>query len=214
MGGNEVSVLIDISPVLSPRTAVFPGDVPLSRQVALSIAAGANIDLSSITTTVHIGAHADAPNHYVAGGADIATRPLDRYYGPCEVVRVDVPRGGRIRPADLAARVRAPRVLFHTGTFPDPNVWNTDFAALSPELIDTLAEWGVRLVGIDTPSIDLADDKVLNTHLAVARHDLAVLEGVVLDHVPPGLYQLIALPLRLEGADASPVRAVLAPLAG
>jgi arylformamidase len=204
-----MSRLIDISPTLSPRTAVFPGDVPLSRSVALAIADGANIDLSSITTTVHVGAHTDAPSHYAAGGVGISDRPLDRYYGPCQVMRVQVPRGGRIRPENLTEPVRAPRVLFHTGTFPDPDTWNGDFAALSPELVESLAARGVVLVGIDTPSIDLADDKVLNSHRAVARLDLAILEGIVLDHVEPGLYTLIALPLPIEGADASPVRAVL-----
>lgn len=201
--------IVDISPTLSPRIAVWPGDVPFSRQIACSIAGGANIDLSSITTTVHVGAHTDAPNHYVGDGAGIAERPLERYFGPCEVIAVTVGRGERIRPHHLPGPVRAPRVLFHTGTFPDPDHFNTDFAALSPELVDALAAQGVGLVGIDTPSIDLCDDKVLHTHLAVARHDLAILEGIVLDHVEPGLYTLVALPLKLEGADASPVRAVL-----
>jgi arylformamidase len=201
--------LIDISPLVSPRLAVWPGDVPFSRSVALSIEEGANITLSSITSTVHLGAHTDAPNHYVSPGQDIATRPLERYYGPCEVIRVDVGRGERIGPQHLRAPVRAPRVLFRTGTFPDPCDFNEDFAALSPELVRELAGQGVVLVGIDTPSIDLCHDKVLETHLAVAHHDLAILEGILLEHVPPGLYTLIALPLRLEGADASPVRAVL-----
>ena len=201
--------ILDISPMLSPRIGVWPGDVEFSREVALAISGGANIDLSSIRTTVHVGAHADAPSHYVAGGADIAHRPLELYYGPCEVLQVDVGRGERVRPEHLTRPVRAPRVLLRTGTFPDPDDFNEDFAALSPELIEHLAPQGVRLVGIDTPSIDLCHDKVLNTHLAVARHDLAVLEGIVLDSVEPGLYTLIALPLRLEGADASPVRAVL-----
>lgn len=201
--------LIDISPTLSPRIAVWPGDVPFSRQIACAIADGANIDLSSIHTTVHVGAHTDAPNHYVGDGSAIAERPLERYFGPCEVVRVTVGRGERVRPHHLPGPVRAPRVLFRTGTFPDPDHFNRDFAALSPELIDVLAAQGVELVGIDTPSIDLVDDKVLHTHLAVARHDLAVLEGILLDHVAPGLYTLVALPLKIEGADASPVRAVL-----
>jgi arylformamidase len=201
--------LIDISPLVSPKLAVWPGDVPFSRSVALDIAEGANITLSSITSTVHLGAHTDAPNHYVTAGQDIAARPLERYYGPCEVIRVDVGRGGRIGPEHLRGPVRAPRVLFRTGTFPDPCVFNEDFAALSPELVHELASQGVVLVGIDTPSIDLCHDKVLETHLAVARHDLAILEGILLEHVPAGLYTLIALPLRLEGADDSPVRAVL-----
>lgn len=203
--------LIDISPPLSPRIAVWPGDTAFQRTPALQIAEGANIDLSSITTTVHVGAHTDAPSHYVAHGEGIDERPLDLYYGPCEVIRVDVGRGERIRPAHLSAPPRAARVLFHTGTFPDPDHFNEDFAALSPELVEHLVAAGVRLVGIDTPSVDLCHDKVLHTHLAIARHGLAILEGVVLDHVDPGLYTLIALPLRIEGADASPVRAALLP---
>jgi arylformamidase len=100
-------------------------------------------------------------------------------------------------------------VLLRTGTFPDPDQWNEDFAALSPELVHALAAQGVRLVGIDTPSVDPMTSKALEAHNAVADHDMAVLEGVVLDAVPPGLYTLVALPLRIEGADASPVRAVL-----
>lgn len=201
--------LIDISPTLSPRVAVWPGDVPFSRSVALSIANGANIDLSSITTTVHVGAHADAPSHYLRDGATIEARPLERYFGPCEVRWVDVGRGERIRPDHVGAPIRAPRVLFRTGTFPDPDRFDEDFAALSPELVDWVAGQGVVLVGIDTPSIDLCHDKELLTHHAVGRHDLAVLEGVVLDQAPPGTYTLVALPLKIAGADASPVRAAL-----
>jgi arylformamidase len=205
--------LYDLSPPLTPAIAVWPGDVGFSREVALSIASGANIDLSSMRTTLHVGAHADAPSHYAAAGPGIGERPLETYFGPCQVIRVPVNRGERILPAHLAVPiadlVRAPRVLFHTGTFPDPNRWNSDFASLSPELIEALAAAGVRLVGIDTPSIDPESDPELRAHQAVARHDLSILEGLVLDGVPEGLYTLIALPLRLPGADASPVRAVL-----
>ena len=200
-------MILDISPAVSPRSAVFPGDTPFSRAVALSIGGGDNIDLSAITTTVHVGAHTDAPSHYVAGGASIDRRPLELYYGPCEVVAVTVARGARIPPLDRP--VRAPRVLFRTGTAPDPDRFDGDFASLSPELIASLHDQGVVLVGIDTPSIDPAESKALESHQAVASRDMAVLEGIVLAHVEPGLYTLIALPLRLEGADASPVRAVL-----
>ncbi len=205
--------LIDISPVLSPRIAVWPGDTRFSRTVNARIADGANIDLSYVTTTVHVGAHTDAPNHYSANGQAIHERPLDLYYGPCLVLAVQVGRSERITPAHLPALgALPPRVLFATNTFPDPEHFNEDFAALSPDLVDHLAARGVRLVGIDTPSIDLCDDADLLSHSAVARHDLAILEGVVLAHVEPGRYTLIALPLRIEGADASPVRAALLPL--
>ena len=204
--------LYDLSPRISPRIGVFPGDTPFRQRFLCRLDAGANLDLSTVETTVHLGAHADAPSHYQAGAPGIAERPLSLYLGPCEVLRVDVPRGGRVLPAHLPSAPRAPRVLLHTGTFPDPDAWNPDFAALSPELVHHLAAAGVRLVGIDTPSIDLQDDAALLAHSAVAAHDMAVLEGLLLGHVPPGLYELIALPLPIEGADASPVRAVLRPL--
>ena len=201
--------LIDISPVIGPSIAVWPGDVPFQRKETLSIASGANIDLSSIHTTVHLGAHTDAPSHYVASGEGIGDRDLSFYYGAAQVISVDVGRSERILQSHLKVSIQAPRVLFRTGTYPDPNAFNTDFASLSPALIEWLANEGVRMVGIDTPSIDPADSKDLPSHAMVAAHDLAILEGIVLEDVQDGLYTLIALPLRLEGADASPVRAVL-----
>jgi arylformamidase len=202
--------LIDISPPIDAAIRVWPGDTPFAHTVNLDIAAGSNITLSDIRTTVHVGAHADAPNHYVAGGEDIASRRLDFYIGRCSVVSVDVQRGERIMPRHLDGKViDAPRVLFHTGTFPDPRNWNDDFASLSPELVDALHARGVLLIGIDTPSVDPFRSKALEAHQAFARHDMAILEGVVLDGVADGVYELIALPLRLVHADASPVRAVL-----
>jgi len=208
--------LIDISPVLSPRVAVWPGDVGFSRAVNLSIADGANIDLSAITTTVHVGAHTDAPSHYAASGEGIDRRSLDLYYGPCLVVRVDLPRGSRVLPEHLPAHVAdreelPGRLLVATGSFPDPDDFNEDFCSLSPELVRWAHRRGVRLLGIDTPSVDPCDDAELHTHTAIAELDMAILEGVVLEHVSPGEYTLIALPLKIEGADASPVRAALAP---
>lgn len=199
----------DISPLISPRLAVWPGDVPFSRSVALSMAEGANLDLSSVTTTLHLGAHADAPSHYAAGAAGMDAVDLAPYYGACQVMRVTVSRGERILPRHLKAEITAPRVLFHTGTFPDPEAWNTDFASLSPELIAHLHERGVILVGLDTPSVDPFESKALEAHQALARTGMRNLEGLVLAAVPEGIYTLAALPLRIEGADASPVRAVL-----
>ena len=208
--------LIDISPSISAATAVWPGDTPFSRTVNASFAGGANLDLSEIRTTVHVGAHTDAPSHYRADGVGIDARPLDLYFGPCLVVRVDVGRGERVRPAHLPGSVREreslpARLLLATGTFPDPDHFNEDFAALSPELISWSHERGVRLIGLDTPSVDLCRDAELLTHNAIADRDMAILEGVVLGHVEPGEYTLIALPLRLADADASPVRAALLP---
>ena len=119
-------------------------------------------------------------------------------------------RGERILPEHLDGKVvSAPRVLLRTGTFPDPRKWNNDFASLSPALVDDFYQHGVMLIGIDTPSVDPFESKELEAHQAFARNDMAMLEGLVLDHVEEGEYELIAPPLRIRGADASPVRAVL-----
>lgn len=201
--------MIDISPVISPRLAVWPGDVAFRRDVAYDTDQGDHMTLSAIHGTVHLGAHVDAPNHYAPKAPGIGERSLDYYFGPCQVITVDVGRGKRIKPEDLTATITAPRILFRTGSFPDPESWNSDFSALSAALVQHLAKLGVKLVGIDTPSIDLQDDKLLEAHQAVAANDMAILEGIVLTEVKDGFYTLCALPLKLEGADASPVRAVL-----
>ena len=201
--------LIDISPLVSPRLGVWPGDVPFARAAGLRLEDGASCELSSIQTTLHLGAHADAPCHRLRGARPIHVMPLETFYGPCQVVEVRVPRGARIRPADLRVAVRAPRVLFKTGTFPDPETFTIDFAGLSPELVETLHEAGVLLVGIDTPSVDPFEDERLESHGALAKRGIVNLEGLVLSGVPAGRYTLVALPLRLEGAEASPLRAAL-----
>lgn len=202
----------DISPRVHPGIAVWPGDVAFRRDVAYAQSRGDHLDLSAITTTVHVGAHCDAPNHYVPDGVGIDARPLEPYLGRCQVITVDVARGARIRPSDLSGTVTEARVLLRTRTFPDPDVFNEDFAALAPELVHHLADAGVQLVGIDTPSVDLCHDAALIAHHAIAARDLCILEGIVLDEVPDGVYLLSALPLKLADADASPVRAVLAAL--
>lgn len=204
--------IIDISPVIEAAINVWPGDTPFVRTINADMNDGANLTLSDIRTSLHVGAHADAPNHYIANGPDIASRRLDFYFGQCVVVHVDVMRGERIMPdhvADKIGALSAPRILFRTGTFPDHRHWNNDFASLSPQLVDDLHHHGVILIGIDTPSVDPFDSKALEAHHAFARNDMAMLEGLVLDSVEEGEYELIALPLRISGADASPVRAVL-----
>lgn len=203
------TMLFDITPRLSPRLGVWPGDTPLSRSVLMDLARGDSVTLSTLQATVHLGAHADAPNHYGLDAPAIHQRDLSLYLGPCQVMRVKVQRGARVEAAHLTGPVTAPRLLIATDTFPDPERWNNDFAALAPALVDQLHQSGVRLIGIDTPSVDLMDSKDLPAHQAFLRHDMAILEGLVLTDVPEGGYELIALPLPLEGFDASPVRAVL-----
>lgn len=205
-------MLIDISPIVDAEIDVWPGDTPFAQTFNARMSDGANLTLSDVRTSLHVGAHADAPSHYVDDGDDIASRRLDLYLGPCVVIHVDIARGERITPDHICDKidgVSAPRVLFRTGTFPDPRRWNNDFASLSPELVDDLYHHGVRLIGIDTPSVDPFDSKALEAHHAFARNDMAMLEGLLLDGVDEGEYELIALPLRIRGGDASPVRAVL-----
>lgn len=201
--------LYDLSPRLRPSLAVWPGDVPFQRETSHSMAEGANLDLSAIHTTLHLGAHADAPSHYQLGGLDIGAIDLLPYLGPCQVTEVFLPPGARILPVHLNAPIKAPRLLFRTASFPDPDHFQEDFNSLSPELIDHLHALGVLLVGLDTPSVDPFESEALESHQALARTGLRNLEGLVLEGVPEGLYTLIALPLRIEGGDASPVRAVL-----
>lgn len=203
----------DISPVISPQLAVFPGDQPFERQLSLSFERGDGLELSYIKSSVHVGAHVDAPSHYSPKGESIEARRLDYYLGPVQVVswpKGQLLPGERIGLSHWGKRaVLAPRILFRTDSFPDPNQWRSDFNSLSGDLIAWLSHKGVCLVGIDTPSIDPADEKILSAHAEIACHNMAILEGIVLQEVPDGLYQLIALPLSLQQADASPVRAIL-----
>ncbi len=202
-------MLYDITPPICPDLAVWPGDTPPQRDVLLDMRHGANITLSSLRSTVHLGAHADGPNHYGDEAPAIDKRSLDFYLGPCQVIRAPVAHGARVSLAHVHVEITAPRVLFATGTYPNPRCWNDDFAGLEPSLVDTLFDRGVRLIGIDTPSVDLFSSKDLPAHQRFLAHDMAILEGLVLKDVPPGDYELIALPLPLVGFDASPVRAVL-----
>jgi len=214
--GRGPRAAIDISPVLSERIAVWPGDTAFRRRAVAEPGAGDgsgpgwNLLVSSIETTLHVGAHADAPNHFTVGAVGIDRVPLEPYRGPCEVVAVEVPRGGTIQPGHIGSAPAAPRVLFKTGSFPDPDRFDADFVAFSPELIAWLIERGVLLVGIDTPSVDPFSSKTLPSHhMTRSGAGVAILEGLDLRGVEPGRYELVALPLRLEGADASPVRATL-----
>jgi arylformamidase len=199
----------DITPPVSPALAVWPGDTPARREVLLDLGRGDTVTLSTLHATVHLGAHADAPSHYSRDAEAIDRRPLETYVGPCQVLHVRAAARARLGPADLPGPIREPRVLLATGTHPDPERFTPEFAALTPELIEALHARGVRLVGVDTPSVDPFDSKQLPAHQACLARDIAILEGLVLAGVPEGRYELIALPLRLVGFDASPVRAIL-----
>ncbi len=202
-------MLYDLSSTIRPETPVWPGDTAFQSRLTWSIADGASVNLSAVTTTPHLGSHADAPFHTEARGEGMAEMPLEAYLGLCRVVRV--PPQPLIEPRhvegiDLA---NPGRILFKSESVRDRRSFPERFTALSPELAALLGERGAVLVGMDTPSVDPFDSKTLDAHHALFRGGVAILEGLMLDGVPEGIYELIALPLKLAGLDASPVRAVL-----
>ncbi len=206
--------LIDISPCVSEDSAVFPGDQPMRlirrKQFGQE---GTYLLVSSITSTLHVGAHADAPIHYDCAGKSIDDVDLWRYLGKCEVIAA-APKCplGLLTEGDLPTIAPGTqRVLFRTDSVNDDTLWQQQFTALSAGLVGALAKAGVVLVGIDTPSIDPANSLDLSAHRAISTNGMSILEGLDLHKVTPGSYDLIALPLRLCGADASPVRAILLP---
>jgi arylformamidase len=202
--------LWDISPPVREGAPVFPGDTPYGQQWAATIAPGCPVNVSTLTLSPHVGAHADAPLHYDPKGAAIGTLDLDPYLGPCRVVHA-IARGPLVTWEHLAHATRdlPARVLVRTYARAPVDRWDPQLAAFAPDTIERLADVGVRLVGIDTASIDPAESKTLDSHQVIRRRGLRVLENLVLDEVPEGDYELIALPLKLVTADASPVRAVL-----
>jgi len=200
----------DISPPVHDGAPVFPGDTPYRQRWAATIAPGCPVNVSEITLSPHVGAHADAPLHYDPGGATIGHVDLSPYLGRCRVIHA-IARGPLIEWAHIehALADLPPRVLVRTYAHAPVDRWDGDLAAYAPATIERLAALGVVLIGIDTASIDPADSKTLDSHQVIRRLDIRVLENLVLDDVPEGDYELIALPLKLTSADASPVRAVL-----
>jgi arylformamidase len=206
--------LWDISPPVHAGAPVFPGDTPYSQDWTARIGADCPVNVSRITLSPHVGAHADSPLHYDPAGAPIGAVDLDPFLGTCRVIHA-IDCGPLVRWEHLAKAVDGlpPRVLVRTRRNAAVAHWDPQLTALAAETVEQLAAHGVRLVGIDTASVDPADSKSLDAHQVLRRRGLRVLENLVLDDVPEGDYELIALPLKLVTADASPVRAVLRSLA-
>jgi arylformamidase len=205
MSGRRI---YDISPPISPETPVWPGDTPFSNRRILALADGHSVNLETIETTTHLGAHVDAPHHFADDGKTIGEMELGPYLGPCRLI--EALSKERVTAGDLRGRVAgAERLLIRTCRTPARNPFEEGFASVDPEAAALLGEEGVKLVGLDTPSVDDLDSKELPTHNTLDRHGIAILEGLVLEGIPEGEYELIALPLKLFGLDASPVRAVL-----
>lgn len=200
----------DISPAVHPGSPVFPGDTPYSQDWTAQLGPGCPVNVSRMTLSPHVGSHADAPLHYDSEGTAIGHVDLEPYLGPCRVIHA-IGCGALVewRHLEHAVIDLPPRVLVRTYERMPVDAWDDKLAAYSPETIERLGARGVKLVGIDTASIDPAASKTLESHQVIRRLNVRVLENLVLDAVPEGDYELIALPLKLITADASPVRAVL-----
>jgi arylformamidase len=199
----------DISPFISPATPVWPGDTAFAAEPTWQIAEGCPVRVSRMTLSTHTGAHCDAPSHYDSQGDSIDEIDLAPYIGACRVI--DCIGASVVKPNHVAHALDGvpPRVLLRTYALAPQTQWDSAFASVSADTIALLAKSGVRLIGIDTPSLDPQESKAMDAHHAVHAHQMAILEGIVLDAVPAGDYELIALPLKLRGMDASPVRAIL-----
>lgn len=200
----------DISPPIDAATPVWPGDTPVGIERVWRMEAGSPVNVARLTCSLHTGAHADAPLHYDAQGSAIGAVPLAPYLGPCRVVHC-IGAAPLVLPEHIAAYTDRlpPRVLLRTYEQAPVTRWDSGFCAVAAQTIDFLAARGVVLIGIDTPSLDPQESKTMDAHGRVRAHRMAILEGLVLDAVAPGDYELIALPLKLMTLDASPVRAVL-----
>jgi arylformamidase len=201
--------LWDISPAVQAGSPVFPGDAPYAQAWNARIGPGCPVNVATLTLSPHTGAHADAPLHYDEAGAAIGAVDLAPYLGRCRVIHA-IGRGALVQWAHLehAMADLPPRVLVRTYAR-QPLGWDAALPAFAPQTVERLADLGVTLIGIDSASIDPAASKTLDSHQVIRQRNLRVLENLVLDEVPEGDYELIALPLKLMSADASPVRAVL-----
>jgi len=198
----------EISQRLSPELPVWPGDTAFQHAQTWTMEDSSPVNVSAVTLSTHSGAHADAPLHYSPSAPDIASVDLEAYLGPCQVIDA---RGvsDLIGVEHLPKKLSAERVLLRCFDRFPRGEWVDDTVAIAPDTIDWLAAQGVKLVGIDGPSIDPQSSKTMDAHKAVLRHDMRVLEGLVLDEIAEGIYELIALPLPIVNGDASPVRAIL-----
>lgn len=204
-------MIFDITRTVSPKTAVFPGDTPFSAERKWRIEDGVPVNLTTIITTPHVGTHTDAYFHVTSSGAHPVDMPLESYIGRARVVTVDKQHGaitrGDLEPFGLAG---AERLLIHTWVSDiRDDEWASDHPYLAKDVIDWLASLGIVLLGVDFSSVDDQNSATLPVHKALVAHNIVSLENLLLRGIPDGEYELIALPLKLDQACGSPVRAIL-----
>jgi arylformamidase len=203
--------LYDITRTLSPSIAVWPGDTPFAVTTRLRLAHGDAANLTTLTISSHTGTHVDAPSHFVDKDLTMEQVALDIYVGPATVVTVSKP-AGPLTKADFPGLdwSRVKRLLVHSAASDHPiDRFLADYVYPSPELADFMGQQGIVLFGSDAASMDAVESEILVGHRALRRNRVAILENLALAGVPDGEYELIALPLKIQGGDGSPVRAIL-----
>lgn len=199
----------DISQPLKEGVPTWPGDTAFSFKLNWTKEETGSVNVGSLTLSTHTGTHVDAPFHFDVEGKKMLDLQPDLYVGDALVVHLE----GResITPEDLHSYdlSQVERLLIKTGSWEDRSKFPESITYLSPQLAPFLKENGIRLIGVDVPSVDQVDSKDLETHHSLLDHDIHILESVMLDDVDEGVYELIALPLPLAESDASPVRAIL-----
>lgn len=202
---------IDITQPLTNDIAHWPEDEPFHYETSVTKEQSGSVNIGRITSSAHIGTHIDAPFHFLNDGKRIIDLDIERYIGPCEIV--DVSDFDLIDETALRSVLTSPteRVLIKTALPNNPTRFPEDVPPITPDGARYMASLGVKLVGVDVPSVDQLDSKDLPGHHALYEHDIYILENVMLDRVADGAYDLIALPLAITEADGSPVRAVIKP---
>ncbi|WP_103107616.1 arylformamidase [Brevibacillus reuszeri] len=201
--------LYDISRPLKRGMPTWPGDTPFQYEVSWPKSDSGSVNVGKLTMSIHTGTHVDAPFHFDDEGRKITDLDLNLYVGQAKLV--DVAGRTSIGADDLANidLTGITRLLLRTSSWSDPDQFPESICYLRPDLAPFLAEKGIRLIGVDVPSVDPLDSKELPAHHGLHQNDIHILEGLWLGDVEPGIYELIALPLQIEEADGSPVRAVL-----
>ncbi|WP_026575752.1 arylformamidase [Bacillus sp. UNC438CL73TsuS30] len=200
---------IDISQPLDNEIAVWPGDTPFTYKVNWSKEESGSVNVGQITMSTHTGTHIDAPFHFDNEGKKVIDLDVNLYIGPAKVIHLPKPTSIGIKELSDYELGGVTRLLIRTDSLEDRQEFPSAIPEIEPELASYLARFGVRLLGLDLPSVDPIDSKELTAHHELTRHGIHILEGLVLNQIESGEYELAALPLPLVEADGSPVRAVL-----
>ncbi|MBJ8105465.1 MULTISPECIES: arylformamidase [Bacillus cereus group] len=208
----KTSQWIDISQPLNNDIATWPGDTPFSYEVSWSKENSGSVNVGKLTMSIHTGTHIDAPFHFDNDGKKVLDLDIDVFIGTARVIDVSGLESIGKRELESFNLEGVERLLLRTSSHGKAQEFPEEIPYLRADIAPFLSSKGIRLIGVDVPSVDPLDDKELAAHHQLFKHGIHILENVVLDHVADGDYELIALPLALTDADGSPVRAVIRPI--